>query len=66
MTIGQIIEHVALTAFGAALVLSVLISALETVVLPRGGFTRLGRFVFAMVGYASWYESGGTRLAATT
>ena len=49
MTIAQIIEHVVAAAFGAALVLSVLISALETVVLPRGGFTRIGRLVFAMV-----------------
>ncbi|HEX3980510.1 MAG TPA: hypothetical protein VHW93_04770, partial [Acidimicrobiales bacterium] len=34
--------------FGTVLVLSVLVSALETVVLPRDGFTRLTRFVFAV------------------
>jgi hypothetical protein len=49
VTIEQIITHVVAAAFGTALVLSVLISALETVVLPRDGFTRLGRLVFAMV-----------------
>jgi hypothetical protein len=49
VTTAQIIEHVVAAAFGAALVLSVLISALETVVLPRDGFTRIARFVFAVV-----------------
>ena len=34
--------------FGVALVFAVLISALETVVLPRNGFTRIARFVFAV------------------
>ncbi len=39
----------ALSAFvGTVLVLAVLISALETVVLPRDGFTRISRFVFAV------------------
>jgi hypothetical protein len=34
--------------FGTVLVMSVLISALETVVLPRNGFTRITRCVFAV------------------
>jgi hypothetical protein len=34
--------------FGVVLVMSVLISALETVVLPRDGFTRIARCVFAV------------------
>lgn len=37
------------TLFGTVLVMSVLISALETVVLPRHGFTHISRFVFAVV-----------------
>ena len=49
VTTAQIIEHVAATALGTALVLSVLISALETVVLPRHGLTRIARFTFAVV-----------------
>jgi hypothetical protein len=49
VTAGQIVEHLASAAFGAAVVMSVLISALETVVLPRNGFTRIARFVFAVV-----------------
>jgi hypothetical protein len=35
-------------AFGTVVVMSVLISALETVVLPRNGFTRISRAVFAI------------------
>jgi len=35
-------------AFGAALVVSVLLSALETVVLPRNSFTRITRATFAV------------------
>jgi hypothetical protein len=34
--------------FGVVLVMAVLISALETVVLPRNGFTRIARCVFAV------------------
>jgi hypothetical protein len=34
--------------FGTALVLAVLISALETVVLPRDGYTRIARIVFGV------------------
>jgi hypothetical protein len=49
VTTTHILEHVVAVAFGTALVLSVLISALETVVLPRRGFTRIARFVFAVV-----------------
>jgi hypothetical protein len=49
VTTSQITEHVIAAAFGTVLVLSVLISALETVVLPRNGFTRIARFVFAVV-----------------
>jgi hypothetical protein len=45
---GQIIEHVASVAVGTVLVMAVLISALETVVLPRDGFTSIARCVFAV------------------
>jgi hypothetical protein len=48
LTTGQIVEHIVAVLFGTALVMSVLISALETVVLPREGFTRIARFVFAV------------------
>ena len=41
-------ERVVGVVFGAVLVMSVLISALETVVLPREGFTSIARFVFAV------------------
>ncbi len=44
----MIIVHVLAAVFGAVLVGAVLISALETVVLPRDGFTRITRFVFAV------------------
>ena len=44
----MIILHVLAAVFGTVLVGAVLISALETVVLPRDGFTRLTRFVFAV------------------
>ncbi len=44
----MILEHVIAAAFGVALVFAVLISALETVVLPRDGFTRIARLVFAV------------------
>jgi len=42
-------EVVASLAFGAFLVISVLISAVETVVLPRNSFTRITRATFAVV-----------------
>ena len=45
---GQIIGHVAGIVIGTVLVMAVLISALETVVLPRDGFTSIARFVFAV------------------
>jgi hypothetical protein len=35
-------------AFGTVVVMAVLISALETVILPRNGFTRISRAVFAV------------------
>ncbi len=44
MIIGRTVSVV----FGIALIGAVLISALETVVLPRDGFTRITRFVFAV------------------
>jgi hypothetical protein len=44
----MIIGHIAAVLFGIFLVLSVLISALETVVLPRDGFTKITRCVFAV------------------
>ena len=44
----MIIVHVAAVVVGIALVMSVLISALETVVLPRNGFTHIARSVFAV------------------
>jgi hypothetical protein len=43
-----IVFHVAAAVFGTVLVMAVLISALETVVLPRNGFTRISRAVFAV------------------
>jgi len=39
----MIIVQIAAAVFGAALVIAVLISSLETVVLPRNGFTRISR-----------------------
>jgi hypothetical protein len=44
----MIVVHVAAVLVGTALVIAVLISALETVVLPRRGFTRIARFVFGL------------------
>jgi hypothetical protein len=40
--------HVLAVLIGTALAIAVLISALETVVLPRNGFTRIARCVFAV------------------
>jgi hypothetical protein len=42
------ILHVGSVLLGTVLAMSVLISALETVVLPRNGFTSISRFVFAV------------------
>jgi hypothetical protein len=44
----MIVVHLLAALVGAALVFAVLISALETVVLPRDGYTRIARFVFAV------------------
>ena len=44
----MIVVHIIAAAFGMVLVFAVLISALETVVLPRDGFTRIARCVFAL------------------
>jgi hypothetical protein len=44
----MIVVHLLAVLVGTVLVMSVLVSALETVVLPRDGFTRLTRFVFAV------------------
>jgi hypothetical protein len=44
----MIVAHVAAVVVGTVLAMSVLISALETVVLPRNGFTRIARCVFAV------------------
>ena len=44
----MILLHVVAIFVGIVLVMSVLVSALETVVLPRHGFTRIARFVFAV------------------
>lgn len=44
----MIIVHIISVVAGIVLVLAVLISALETVVLPMRGFTRIARFVFAV------------------
>ncbi|MGO8872356.1 MAG: hypothetical protein ACLQPH_13330 [Acidimicrobiales bacterium] len=44
----MIVAHVAAVVFGAVLTMAVLISALETVVLPRNGFTRIARCVFSL------------------
>ncbi|MGH9080692.1 MAG: hypothetical protein ACRDYE_11580 [Acidimicrobiales bacterium] len=40
--------HIVAVLVGITLVMSVLVSALETVVLPRNGFTRIARMVFAV------------------
>ncbi len=44
----MIILRIGAVLLGTFLVMSVLISALETVVLPRNGFTSIARFVFAV------------------
>lgn len=44
----MIAERVAAVVFGTAVVMAVLVSALETVVLPRYGFTRIARLVFTL------------------
>ena len=44
----MIVARIAAALFGVVLVFAVLISALETVVLPRNGYTRIARFVFAV------------------
>ena len=44
----MIVARIAAALFGVALVFAVLISALETVVLPRNGFTRITRCVFSL------------------
>ena len=44
----MIVLNILAVLVGAVLVGAVLISALETVVLPRNGFTRITRFVFAV------------------
>lgn len=43
-----VVLHILAGLVGVFLVMSVLISALETVVLPRQGFTHISRFVFAV------------------
>jgi len=45
---GSIALHVGSVVIGTAVTLTVLISALETVVLPRQGFTRIARVTFAV------------------
>ncbi len=45
---GSVAVHVGAVVLGTAVTLSVLISALETVVLPRAGFTRIARVTFAV------------------
>lgn len=45
----MIAAKVVAALFGVFVVTSVLVSALETVVLPRRGFTHISRFVFAVV-----------------
>jgi hypothetical protein len=45
---GMIVLKILAVLLGIAVVLAVLISALETVVLPRKGFTHIARFVFAV------------------
>jgi hypothetical protein len=45
---AMITLHIVAVVVGTFVVLSVLISALETVVLPRKGFTHIARFVFAV------------------
>jgi hypothetical protein len=43
-----IVGQAVAVAFGVVVIVSVLVSALETVVLPRKGFTRIARCVFAL------------------
>jgi hypothetical protein len=45
---GSIALHVGSVVIGTAVTLTVLVSALETVVLPRQGFTRIARVSFAV------------------
>ncbi len=45
---GSIALHIGAVVIGTAVTLTVLISALETVVLPRQGFTRIARVTFAV------------------
>ena len=59
-----IVAHVLAVVFGAVLVMAVLISALETVVLPRDGFTRIARVVFAVADRIlvhPWQQQGPPR-----
>jgi hypothetical protein len=44
----MIVLEIVSVVFGGVLVMAVLISSLETVVLPRNGFTRIARAVFAV------------------
>ena len=44
----MIVARIAVLVLGTVLTMAVLISALETVVLPREGYTRVARFVFAV------------------
>ena len=44
----MIVLRVISVAFGIIVVMAVLISALETVILPRNGFTRISRAVFVV------------------
>lgn len=46
---GSIALHVGSVVIGTAITLTVLVSALETVVLPRKGFTRIARVTFAVI-----------------
>jgi hypothetical protein len=48
MSAGMVALRVISVVIGTVVVMSVLISALETVVLPRNGFTHIARFVFAV------------------
>ncbi len=45
----MIVAQAVVAALGTLLVLAVLVSALETVVLPQQGFTRITRFVFSVL-----------------
>ncbi len=54
--------HVLSVIAGTILILSILLSAIETVVLPRLGFTRIAQMVFALLHRAMVHRAGPDRI----